>query len=102
MCCLLYTSIPFLCGSGDAATLAFNGSVTPVVSEFGLNPMCIGSMAYLCGCLGRTMSPIAGVTIICAGFAKINPIEISKRAIPGSILSIITIMILLGYVLYQF
>ena len=94
--------IAFLCGSGDAATLAFNGSVTPLVSEFGLNPMCIGSMAYLCGCLGRTMSPIAGVTIICAGFAKINPIEISKRAIPGSILSIITIMILLGYVLYQF
>ncbi len=89
--------IAFLCGSGDAATLAFNGSVTPLVSGFGLEPMNIGSIAYLCGCFGRTMSPLAGVTIIAAGFAKVNPMEISKRAIPSTLLSILATIIILGY-----
>ena len=89
--------IAFLCGSGDAATLAFNGSVTPLVGSFGLDPMNIGSLAYLCGCFGRTMSPIAGVTIICAGYAKSNPIDVARRAIPSSILSIIMAMVLLGF-----
>ncbi len=89
--------IGFLGGSGDAATLAFNGSVTPLVSDFGLNPMNIGSLAYLCGCFGRTMSPIAGITIICAGFANVNPIDVAKRNIPSSVLSALLAMILLGY-----
>ena len=90
--------IAFLCGSGDAATLAFNGSVTPLVGGFGLDPMDIGSLAYLCGCFGRTMSPVAGITIICAGYAKVSPVDIAKRAMPSSILSVIMAFILLGYV----
>ena len=39
----------------------------------------MGSMATLGGTLGRTISPIAGATIIVAGIAGVNPIEITKR-----------------------
>ena len=74
---------PFLLGlivgSGDAATFAFNEAITPHAADFGMTPVQMGSMATLCGTLGRTMSPIAGATIIVAGIAGVNPMEIAKR-----------------------
>ena len=72
-----------LTGSGDGATFAFNEAITPYAQQFGMTEVQMGSMATLGGTLGRTMSPIAGATIICAGIAGINPMEITKRnAIP--------------------
>ena len=68
-----------LTGSGDAATFAFNEAVTPHAEEFGMSIVQMGSMATLGGTLGRTISPIAGATIICAGFAGVNPLDITKR-----------------------
>ena len=66
-------------GSGDAATFAFNEAVTPHAKDFGMSAVQMGSMATLGGTLGRTMSPIAGATIIIAGIAGVNPMEIAKR-----------------------
>lgn len=74
---------PFLLGlivgSGDAATFAFNEAITPHAADFGMTPVQMGSMATLGGTLSRTMSPIAGATIIVAGIAGVNPMEIAKR-----------------------
>ncbi|MDR3590999.1 MAG: C4-dicarboxylate transporter DcuC [Negativicutes bacterium] len=74
---------PFLLGlvvgSGDAATFAFNQAITPHAADFGMSVVQMGSMATLGGTLGRTMSPIAGATIIVAGIAGVNPMEIAKR-----------------------
>lgn len=74
---------PFLLGlivgSGDAATFAFNEAITPHAADFCMTPVQMGSMATLGGTLGRTMSPIAGATIIVAGIAGVNPMEIAKR-----------------------
>lgn len=69
----------FVVGSGDAATFAFNQAVTPHATDFGMSVVQMGSMATLGGTLGRTMSPIAGATIIIAGIAGVNPMEITKR-----------------------
>ncbi len=66
-------------GSGDAATFAFNEAITPHAADFGMSQVQMGSMATLGGTLGRTMSPIAGATIIIAGIAGVNPMEITKR-----------------------
>lgn len=66
-------------GSGDAATFAFNQAITPHAADFGMSVVQMGSMATLGGTLGRTMSPIAGATIIIAGIAGVNPMEIAKR-----------------------
>jgi len=74
---------PFLLGlvtgSGDAATFAFNEAITPHAAEYGMSVVQMGSMSTLGGTLGRTMSPIAGATIIIAGIAGVNPMEIAKR-----------------------
>ncbi|MDU4961841.1 MAG: C4-dicarboxylate transporter DcuC [Sporomusaceae bacterium] len=90
---------PFLlaviCGSGEAASIAFNQTVTVNASNLGLNALDLGSLAAISGALGRTMSPIAGAAIICAGFAKISPLELAKRNAPGMVLAAIVTMAML-------
>lgn len=87
--------LALISGSGDAATVAFNEAVTPHATEFGLNTMSMGSMASLGGTLGRTISPIAGATIICAGIAGVDPMEVCKRNALGITLALMAGMLLL-------
>ena len=99
-------SLPFLLGllsgSGDAAAITFNESVTVFAKELGFDTARMASLAALSGVLGRTMSPIAGATIICAGIAKISPLEISKRNGVGMIIATIVAMFILMYTTLSF
>lgn len=61
-----------------------------------MTPVQMGSMATLGGTLGRTMSPIAGATIIVAGIAGVNPMEIAKRNTIPMILAMIVGMFILA------
>lgn len=83
-----------LSGSGDAAALAFNGAVTPHAVQFGFTITDMGSLATIAGALGRTMSPVAGATIVCATLAGVNPIEIAKRTAPGMFLALIAVLMI--------
>lgn len=87
--------IAVISGSGDAAAFAFNGAITPFAEQFGLSIMDLGSLAQIAGAMGRSMSPIAGASIICAGLAKVNPIEVSKRNALPCLASAIVLMLLL-------
>jgi DcuC family C4-dicarboxylate transporter len=84
-----------LSGSGDAATLAFNGTVTPYAKQFGFEVAQLGSQAFLAGALGRSMSPLAGAAIVCATLAGVNPVEIAKRNAPGMIVAALVTMVIL-------
>ena len=55
----------------------------------------MGSMAALGGTLGRTMSPIAGATIICAGIAGVDPMGVCKRNALGITLALLAGMVIL-------
>jgi len=87
--------LAMISGSGDAATVAFNQALTPHAAEFGLTPLNMGSMASLAGTLGRTISPIAGATIIAAGIAGVDPMEVCKRNGLGIFIGLLVGMILL-------
>ncbi|HGO5856402.1 TPA: C4-dicarboxylate transporter DcuC [Mannheimia haemolytica] len=82
---------PFLMGlvtgSGDAAAIAFNTAVTPHAAELGYTHVNLGMAAAITGAIGRTASPIAGVVIVCAGIAGVNPVEMIKRTAPGMVLA---------------
>ena len=84
--------IAFLCGSGDAATMAFNNTITPNAAQFGLDTISLGNTALVAGSLGRTMSPVAGAAIICASLAKVNPLEITKRNAIGMLIAVAFVM----------
>ncbi len=87
--------VAVLSGSGDAATLAFNGAITPHAKQFGFEILPMGSTAFLSGALGRSMSPVAGAAIVCAGLAGVNPIEITKRNWPAMVLAAVVVMFVL-------
>lgn len=87
--------LAMISGSGDAATVAFNEAVTPHAAQFGLQAIDMGSMAALGGTLGRTMSPIAGATIICSGIAGVDPMEVCKRNALGITLALLAGMVIL-------
>lgn len=89
--------LALISGSGDAATVAFNEAVTPHAVEFGISTMNMGSIAALGGTLGRTISPIAGATIICAGIAGVDPMEVCKRNALGIVCALLAGMVLLLY-----
>ena len=82
-------------GSGDAATLAFNETVTPHAQEFGMSIHGLGGLAFLCGALGRTMSPLAGVTILVSGIAMVSPFEVIKRTAPACFVAVVACALLM-------
>jgi DcuC family C4-dicarboxylate transporter len=93
---------PFLlaviCGSGDAASVAFNNAVTPHAASFGITPMNLGSSAAIGGTLGRTMSPIAGAAMVACGLAGINnPMELAKRNALPMIAGLVVMAVLLMF-----
>ena len=84
-------------GSGDAASVAFNRAVTPEAAKFGLAAIDMGSAAAIAGALGRSMSPIAGGMVICAGFAGCSPLESAKRNAPGMFIACCAVMLMMLY-----
>ncbi len=87
-----------LCGSGNAATIAFNEAVTISAPSFGVDVIDMGALATLAGCIGRCMSPIGGVTFVCAGLTLCNPMELVKRtALPGTVGLIVGYFMLVGF-----
>jgi DcuC family C4-dicarboxylate transporter len=86
-----------MCGSGDAASVAFNKAVTIHAEQFGMLPTDMGSLAVIAGALGRSMSPIAGGAIICSAFAGINPMELAKRNALGMFIAATVSMLMLVY-----
>ncbi|HSB69808.1 MAG TPA: C4-dicarboxylate transporter DcuC [Candidatus Methylomirabilis sp.] len=85
-----------LVGSGDAVTLAFNNAVTPHAAQFGMLPVNLGNLALFGGALGRSMSPVAAVSIIAAGLAGVNPIELTKRNVVPMLAAAVVILLILG------
>ncbi len=66
-------------GSGNAAGVAFIGSVVPHAHEFGSTIIELGGIAEVGGAIGRSMSPVAASAVICAKLAGVNPMELAKR-----------------------
>ncbi|MDO4357890.1 MAG: C4-dicarboxylate transporter DcuC [Clostridia bacterium] len=87
--------IAALSGSGNAATIAFNNSITPFAADFGFTIENMGSMAMLAACLGRDASPVAGVTIIVAKMAGVNPMDVIKRAFVPMLVGLVLFMFIL-------
>ena len=88
--------LAFVVGSGDAVTLAFNNAVTPHAAQFGMTSVGLGNLALLGGALGRSMSPVAAVSIIVAGLAGVNPIELTKRNMVPMLAAAVVILLVLG------
>ena len=90
--------IAVLSGSGEAAAIAFNNAVTSHAPQFGLDIMNMGVMTVLSGAIGRSLSPVCGAMVICAGIAKVSPLTVS-RWIFLPLLAALTFIVCVVYVL---
>jgi DcuC family C4-dicarboxylate transporter len=70
-------------GSGMASTQSLYGFFHGPAEKLGLDPTAVGSLVSLGSAAGRTMSPVAAVTLMCATLTSTNPFTLAKRvAVP--------------------
>ena len=75
------------------------GQLVPAAAQsFGENGISMMLMMHTASEMLRAMSPVAGVIIIVAGFAKVNPLTMVKRTIvpclTGYVVMLITVSVL--------
>lgn len=90
--------VTVLTGSGVAAFTSLGQLVPEAARSFGENGVSMMLMMHTASEILRAMSPVAGVIIIVAGFAKVNPLTMVKRTIPpclvGYLVMLVTVSVL--------
>jgi DcuC family C4-dicarboxylate transporter len=76
-----------LCGSGMAATQALFGFFAEPALQLGLSPLHVGAVVSVAAAAGRTMSPVAAVTLMCAAMTRTDPVTLARRVAGPLLLS---------------
>ena len=80
---ILPLGFAWLCGSGMASTQSLFGFFALPAVDLGLDPAHAGAVVSIAAAAGRTMSPVAAVTLMCAAMTETSPVELAKRvAVP--------------------
>jgi len=70
-------------GSGMASTQSLYGFFHAPALALEIDPVSVGALVSLGAAAGRTMSPVAAVTLMCAMLTQTNPFTLAKRvAVP--------------------
>ncbi|WP_293763226.1 anaerobic C4-dicarboxylate transporter DcuC [uncultured Aquitalea sp.] len=76
---IITTLAAFTTGSGNAPFYAFVELIPKLATHSGINPAFLAIPMLQASNLGRTVSPVAGVVVACAGMGEVSPMEIVKR-----------------------
>jgi DcuC family C4-dicarboxylate transporter len=91
----------WVCGSGIAATQSLFGFFIVPAQNQGIDPVGIGSLVSLASASGRTMSPVAAVSIISSSLTKTETFALARRvALPllaGLVALVIARLLLPGW-----
>lgn len=80
---LLPMGFALLCGSGMASTQSLYGFFAGPALETGVDPTHVGAVVAVTAAAGRTMSPVAAVTLIIAAMTGTQPLALVRRtAVP--------------------
>ena len=82
-----------LMGSGNASFFAFGPLVPKIANKLGVESTSIILPMQLSASMGRTVSPIAGVSIATAEIAKVSTIAIVKRNIIPLVVALVVMLI---------
>jgi DcuC family C4-dicarboxylate transporter len=66
-------------GSGMAATQSLYGFFADPAITSGVDPIRVGAVVSIAAAAGRTMSPVAAVTLMCATLTNTNPFALVRR-----------------------
>ena len=81
-------------GSGMASTQSLYGFFHDPAIQLHVDPVSIGSLVSLGSAAGRTMSPVAAVTLMCAKLTSTNPFALAKRVALPLVVGIAAIVLL--------
>src|SRR5262249_45295782 len=76
---LLSLGFGTLCGSGMDTTQSLFGFFAEPALRLEIDPLLVGAVVSLGAAAGRTVSPFAAVTLMCATMTKTNPLELVAR-----------------------
>jgi DcuC family C4-dicarboxylate transporter len=68
-----------LCGSGMASTQSLFGFFAAPALRLDMDPAHVGAVVSLGAAAGRTMSPVAAVTLMCAALTGTSPFDLARR-----------------------
>ncbi|PSW05680.1 anaerobic C4-dicarboxylate transporter DcuC [Photobacterium lipolyticum] len=80
-------------GSGNAPFYAFVELIPSLAAKMGINPAYLVIPMLQASNLGRTVSPVSGVVVACAGMAKLSPFEVAKRTSVPVIVGIVIVIV---------
>jgi DcuC family C4-dicarboxylate transporter len=69
----------WVCGSGMASTQSLFQFFVEPSQSLSVSPLHVGAVVSIAAAAGRTMSPVAAVTLMCATFTETNPFELVRR-----------------------
>ena len=79
-------------GSGMASTQSLYGFFVPPAEELGLDRLDLGAVVSIGSAAGRTMSPVAAVTLMSAALTATNPFALAKRVAVPLLLSWVVVI----------
>ncbi len=82
-----------VCGSGMASTQALFGFFAVPAVDAGVDPALVGSVVALASAAGRTMSPVAAVTLMSSSLTNTSPFALAKRVAFPLICGVIVIVV---------
>jgi DcuC family C4-dicarboxylate transporter len=81
-------------GSGMASTQSLYGFFHTPAVDLGTDPASVGAVVSVASAAGRTMSPVAAVTLMCATLSGAKPWELVRLVAPPLIIGLIVAVIM--------
>jgi C4-dicarboxylate transporter, DcuC family len=77
----LPTAFALVCGSGMATTQSLFGFFVEPARLLHYDLLRLGALISFASAAGRTMSPVAAVTLMCASLAEVTPMQLVRRLV---------------------
>jgi C4-dicarboxylate transporter, DcuC family len=83
-----------LSGSGMASTASLFGTFHQPAVDAGLNPDDVGALVSVGSAAGRTMSPVAAVSLMCSKLTDTTPWQLVARVAGPLLVGLVTVLVL--------
>jgi DcuC family C4-dicarboxylate transporter len=90
---LLSLGFGVLSGSGMATAQSLFPFFAEASLQVDADPTLVGAVVSLAAAAGRTMSPVAAVTLMCATMTKTDPLVLVRRVVPPLLASMFVIIV---------
>ncbi|MCS6850626.1 MAG: C4-dicarboxylate transporter DcuC [Gemmataceae bacterium] len=89
---LLPLAFAGLSGSGMAATQSLFGFFVGPAEHAGIDPAHVGAMVAVAAAAGRTLSPVAAVTLMAASLAECHPLALCRRVAGPLLVGLVAVL----------